>query len=129
MLNKKEMKTAKQKLRSQADQIWFLKAMELYADEFGGVACEICGDRATQIHHFFRKSSHPNLRYCFENGIPICVKCHAKITFQDPKTLEEIIINGRGKKWHKNLLKMANQKLKPSSLNVKYYETILQRLS
>ena len=121
--------TNKQKLRNKADKLWFQKGMEGFADDFGGVACEICGDKATQGHHFFRKSSHPILRYSFENFIPLCVKCHSKITFQDPKIMEDIIIKNRGRKWYNKLLKKAKEKPKSGYLTIKYYEDIIKKLN
>ena len=39
-----------------------------------------CGSRKSlQVHHIFKWSTYPHLRYNIDNGITLCAKCHKKI--------------------------------------------------
>jgi len=39
-------------------------------------SCIVCGNPVSCLHHYFPKRSAGNLRYNFDNGIPLCQSCH-----------------------------------------------------
>lgn len=38
--------------------------------------CLLCNNPVSCLHHYYPKSSSGNLRYNFDNGIPLCQSCH-----------------------------------------------------
>ena len=85
-----EMKKPKKKaiikrLQNTADRLWYA-----YCKKRDGV-CQIgkwfpahCKrDMVTQVHHIFSDSKHHNICYDVENGITLCLSCHAAISFGD----------------------------------------------
>jgi len=38
--------------------------------------CMMCGGQASQLHHFFSKKSHANIRFEPNNHCPLCFGCH-----------------------------------------------------
>lgn len=38
--------------------------------------CILCGGEANQVHHYYHKSSHGNVRFNPDNHCPICYACH-----------------------------------------------------
>ena len=121
--------TNKQKLKTKADKLWFQKGMEGLADDFDVVKCQICDDNAYCLHHFYYKSNYGHLRYDFDNAVPLCKKHHFLLHHQDPKKIEDMIIQERGKKWFNRLKKKAYQRPKSSYLTIKYYEDIIKKLN
>lgn len=94
----------KQRLRNEADKIWYEKHLE--------ENCEICGcSEHLQVHHFYYKSSYGHLRYNDNNAITLCRGCHFILHHQDPKKIEEKIIAQRGNRWFKSLQKKSREKL------------------
>ena len=69
--------------------------------------CQSCGRRATQGHHYFFKGTYPHLKYDTDNCVPLCLSCHSKLHFKDPKGAEKDIIKTKGIKWLKALEKKA----------------------
>ena len=96
----------KKKLRKEADDLWKLACLKKYGDR-----CELCG-RAFGItaHHFYYKGSVGHLRYEINNGVILCAPCHCKLHFQDPKLVESLIIDKRGRRWYNKLKKKAEEK-------------------
>ena len=92
----------KRKLTLQADRLWFNALIKSQ--------CEVCGARAIQVHHFYYKGSYGHLRYDLDNGISICQGCHFVLHNQDPKKIEERIIEKRGQKWLNNLKKKSQER-------------------
>ena len=41
-----------------------------------GFTCMMCGKVANQIHHYFPKGGHGNVRFDPDNHCPICFGCH-----------------------------------------------------
>lgn len=115
------MKNKKAQLRGKADKLWF---QALLKDN-----CEICGKIAVQCHHFYRKSTYGHLRYDRENGVSLCKGCHFLAHHQDPKKIEEKIIEIRGQKWYKALQKKSRLKPKPSYQTISYYEEQIKLLT
>lgn len=91
-------KSTKKNLEAKAKKLWTELALKKWGEK-----CEICGAKATQIHHYIPKGSNRLLKYDIENAVPLCQSCHYKIHFS-PKPgevarLVEIIRKKRGKKW------------------------------
>ena len=96
------MKNPKVSLRNKADNLW----SKAYLKE----RCEVCGsDYCLQAHHFYYKSSSGHLRYTKENHITLCRRCHFVLHSQDPKKIEDIIIDKRGEKWHNELREKSKE--------------------
>ena len=108
-------------LRSKADKLWYQKCLETY-----GSSCEICWEKAVQVHHFYRKGSYANLRYNILNGVPLCTKCHFRIHHQDNR-LEDKIRDYMGEGWYSEL--KALSKKKPESFQtIGWYNEIIKEL-
>jgi len=112
------MKT-KSQLRRKADKLWYLKCLR--------PKCEVCGNVATQVHHFFAKGMYSRLRYNLANGISLCKSCHFRHHNGDP-TIHQIIIKKRGEGWYKKLKRIAKKSPSPNYLTKKYYEEIIKKL-
>ena len=96
--------------RSKAEKLWALKHVKEY--------CEVCGGSPVSVHHFYYKGSFPHLRYDEDNGITLCIKCHAKLHFRDPKLVNPFIVEARGQEWF--------ERLQEKSMNPpKYFKTCL----
>ena len=113
----KKVKNKKTQLMKQADHLWFDILMK--------PICEVCGGIACSVHHYYYKGSFAHLRYDLENGIPICISCHYKIHFKDPKPWEEIIENKRGKEWT-DRMELKSKNRQSSFKTVKYYEDTIE---
>jgi len=113
---------SKKKLRGIADRLWYQIGM------LNHPYCEVCSLPAHQIHHFFYKGSCGSLRYDLDNGIGLCMHCHSLLHFKDPKMIESIIIEKRGRKWYEELLLKA-RKLETYYKNVQWYKDHIERLT
>ena len=69
--------------------------------------CLICGGEYSCLHHFVKKSRSTALRYDFENGIPICVKCHSAIHQGKDDTRTARIAYIKGEEWLDRLTEKA----------------------
>jgi len=115
------MENPKAKLRGQADKLWYEKYLK--------DRCEVCGEGGIlQAHHFYYRSSFSILRYSEENHITLCRKCHFVLHHQDPKKVEEKIIEKRGGAWYHKIKKKAKEKPKPGYLTMDYYRQVLEKL-
>lgn|GEM_PF-1993920 len=111
----------KKRLRSKADKLWF----NLYLKE----RCEVCGSTdGLQGHHFYYKKSYPHLRYDPDNHITLCKRCHFLLHHQDPKKIENKIIETRGKRWYNKLTKKAQQSLS-SFQTIEWYKENIERMT
>lgn len=112
----------KRRLRSKADRLWYQQCIEWY-----GELCEVCGQIAHHIHHFFPKGNYGFLRYDIENGVPICNRCHHRHHFIGDPTIHQAIIENRGQEWYKSLVKKS--KIRPTSyMTIKWYKDNIKRL-
>ena len=109
----------KQQLKRKALRLWF----EAYIQP----DCEICPNKAVQLHHFFYKQNYPYARYLESNGISLCKACHFVLHHQDPKTIEEKIIAKRGNKWLRELKEQRDTRPKLFD-SIMYYEKIIEGL-
>jgi 5-methylcytosine-specific restriction endonuclease McrA len=60
--------------------------------------CLVCGKPMSCLHHYFPKSTAGNLRYHWNNLIPICQGCHFKLHNGDPR-IQNTINEVKGKDW------------------------------
>lgn len=112
---------AKKRLRSVADQLWFEKNLK--------ENCEVCSSPVyLQVHHFYYKSSYGHLRYDNNNAVTLCRKCHFVLHHQDPKKVEEKIIDARGKVWHRRIQKESRKTL-ANYQNMAYYKNAIKKLN
>lgn len=95
-------KTKKQRLRSKADKLFYEHNLQLQ--------CEVCGKRATQVHHFFPKGMYGHLRYDDDNGISLCQGCHFSHHHKGDPKIQQKIIKKRGMKWFNKLLKKSQER-------------------
>jgi len=104
---KRKKKTNKQILQTETNKVWITKCVEKWGNK-----CSVCGEPATQVHHYIPKSRNGLLRYDIQNGIPICQKCHYKIHFSSkPSEVHRIIEKirqVRGKEWCKYIDRVEN---------------------
>ena len=113
-------RTTKQKLRSQADRLWFIAVFKKY-----GNRCELCGDTANQAHHFYPKGLYPALRYEIANGIPICMKHHFLHHHRADPSIHLLIRQSRGKAWIDKLEKKRNKQI---TWTVQLYNDTINKL-
>ena len=114
------MRSKKQKLRSQADKLFFQRCIEKTP------FCIICGKLAQQVHHFFPKGSFGYLRYNLNNGVSLCMGCHFILHHKDP-TLSVRIVEKKGKRWYNKLKSQADEK-HYSFQTIKWYQDNLEKL-
>jgi 5-methylcytosine-specific restriction endonuclease McrA len=88
----------KTRLRKKADELAWAISIKKF-----GIDCEICNEPMEDVHHCYRKGTHPNLRYDFDNLSIVCRKCH---DMPDAIILDELE-KKRGKAWRKRLDKKA----------------------
>ena len=92
--------------------------------------CEVCGSTfILQAHHFYYRSSYAHCRFLKDNHITLCRRCHFLLHHQDPKKIEEQIIQKRGQKWLKTLQKMAYKRPKPSFETIGYYQNRIEAIN
>jgi len=95
--------------------------------------CETCGERNEVGHHFIRKRACADLRYDFENIVPLCTSCHTKHHMDSP-CLNVAITRIRGDAWHDRLERLrleAHGRLNTSEqtkTNIGYYLEIIEML-
>ena len=111
-------------LRKQADSLWVRVAIKLY-----GQNSIISGAPASDEHHFFPKGQYGHLRYNEKNACPLTRGEHLAHHFKGDPTIHQRIIDIRGKKWYNQLLKLAQEKQKPSYANVGWYKSHIERLT
>ena len=70
-----------------------LKQWAVKVKERDGYTCQLCGETDRTIleaHHMKHRSKFPELQFDFNNGITLCLKCHALQHVNDPKSLRLI---------------------------------------
>ena len=70
-----------------------LKQWAVKVKERDGYTCQLCGETDRTIleaHHMKHRSKFPELQFDFNNGITLCLKCHALQHTDDPKSLRLI---------------------------------------
>jgi 5-methylcytosine-specific restriction endonuclease McrA len=116
---------SKKYLRNKCDKI----CKELALKKANG-KCLVCGSTfGVTAHHYFYRSSCSHLRFDLDNLIVLCMKCHARLHFRDPKLVEAQIIAKKGEKWLSELTNKALEKQKSSYQSLSYYQNILDKLN
>ena len=113
----------KKKLEKEADILWHKRVLEEY-----GETCTFCNNEAYCGHHFYFKGNYPNLRYYIPNGIPICQCCHYKLHKNDPKEMEDIVRERRGKEWQEDIKNEAKKSI-IGTRTLAHYEEIIKILT
>lgn len=70
-----------------------LKQWAVKVKERDGYTCQLCGETdktVLEAHHMKHRSKFPELQFNFNNGITLCLKCHALQHTDDPKSLRLI---------------------------------------
>jgi len=66
--------------------------------------CQLCGENSNkkliEAHHIKSRKDFPELQFNFDNGISLCLKCHAIQHVNDPKALQ--LINYKINKYYKS---------------------------
>ena len=122
---KKSKLTTQQKitrLRNKADRLYQEVGRKRYED----VGCLVCDEEYSCLHHYFPKSTCSALRYNFENGINIGVKCHYRIHSSDDPSINNAILKEKGFEWLERLEAIKRDvQIKPS---IKYYKSVIAEL-
>lgn len=118
MAKRNPIKTA----RNKADKLWQIAVIKEY-----GETCEVCGQPTGPPHHFFPKGMANSLRYHIPNGVPLCPGCHTAHHLSGDPTINEQIIENRGRKWY-NRLKLIKRD-KEVKANLGWYREHIKRLS
>jgi hypothetical protein len=108
-------------LRNKADKLY----QEIGRQVFGSKGCLICHGEYSCLHHFIPKSCSTHLRYDFQNGIPICCKCHLRIHSSPDPTISVKIKDIMGQDWFNRLSAIRGKQIKVSK---SYYLDIIDTL-
>ena len=118
------MKNPKQKLREEADELF----KQIVLTRHNSI-CEVCrGKWKITAHHYYYRSSASHLRYDLDNGICLDAHCHFLLHHQDPKLIEDKIIEIRGRKWLNKLKKKEQNRPQGTFLTLQYYKDKLKEL-
>lgn len=120
MLQKPKKPKSKAYFRRKADKL----LQELVHSTYD--YCLVCGKPVTAGHHYFPKSTAGNLRYHWENIIPLCQGCHFSLHNSNP-SIQNAINAIKGKEWLENLEIAKRNFLKCDTLS--YYREICEKLS
>jgi len=113
------MKNKNKLLRAEADKLWREVVIKKYGDK-----CEVCGKPAIHCHHFYPKGLFSHLRFDIENGVPLCFHCHFSRHHKGDPTVNETIIEKRGKEWYNKLKEKAQEKHRSYQTTGYYYDII-----
>jgi hypothetical protein len=112
------MKTKRSTLINKADKTIQELGRQVYQK------CLVCGKPMSCLHHYFPKSSAGNLRYHWENLIPLCVGCHFSHHNGNPE-IHNTINRIKGTKWLNALRKKKALYLKQ---DLNYLKGIIENL-
>jgi len=120
------MANRKRYLEATAKKLWIELALKVWGEK-----CEICGNRATVVHHYIPKGRSKLLKHDIKNAVPLCQSCHYKIHFSsspgEVHRLVEIIRKKRGKKWRDYIDAKEKEKL-GGFYGVHYLEEVVENL-
>ena len=89
-------------------------------------SCEVCGKPVSCGHHYYPKSTAGNLRYDWDNIIPICQGCHFRHHNGFPE-IHNRINEKRGQEWLDRLEWKKHQFVKCDT--VRYYKEMCEKLN
>lgn len=118
-LKKRVKVKSKSYYRNKADKIIQELGREMYKK------CLVCDNKQTVMHHYYPKSSAGNLRYHWENLIPLCQGCHFRLHNSDPR-IQNAINKTKGQDWLDDLNEAKKQFIKCDT--VSYYKDIINKL-
>jgi len=95
MISKKSVRA----LEKQADKLYQLKLIRLKPQS------AVSGQPTEVIHHFIYKSQSNNLRYDYDNGVPLTNKEHARHHLSGDPEIVARIIEYYGMEWFEDLQK------------------------
>jgi len=108
-------------LRNKADRLTQIEGKRRYSK------CLICGKPNQVLHHFVPKSVSSNLRYDWENLIPLCNGCHMRLHQSGDPDYEQRIIKARGgSEWYEKLRKRGREIIK---VNREYFTKVIEKLT
>lgn len=87
--------------------------------------CLVCGGKMTALHHYYPKSTAGNLRYHWNNLIPLCQGCHFRLHNGDPR-IQNTINEKKGKRWLEDLNYEKKRFVKCDTME--YYKNMLEKL-
>jgi len=100
------MKTPKQKLQAENNELWKQVCLNRYGDR-----CLLTGVSPITFHHFYAKGSYGHMIYEIENGVPLSQSLHYSLHFTNRRTqIEEEIKRARGKEWSDEMYAMSKEK-------------------
>jgi 5-methylcytosine-specific restriction endonuclease McrA len=118
MVNKsKKIKPAT--LRNKADRL--LQELGRYSYD----RCAVCGGEYSCLHHFIPKSLCSNLRYDWDNLVPVCHGCHFSFHTKDDPAIYEGMVNWLGLE---RMGRLKEKRKKPVKTDSKYYGDIIDDL-
>ena len=97
---------------------------DFYRDKFPKRRCEVCGGQYQVIHHHNEKSKSNAGRFCEDNFVFLCHKCHAKIIFGDNNVVATYSVR-RGMDWVKRMEVL--KKVPKQSYTKKELEGIIEK--
>jgi len=108
------------RLRNKADKLYQVKLIEKKPRSV------VSGEPTEVIHHYIRKSQSNNLRYDYENGIPLTNKEHCQLHLSGDPDIIARILKANGQEWHDDL--QARRRI-PQKLNKSYLEEKINELN
>ena len=87
--------------------------------------CLVCNKPMSCLHHYYPKSTAGNLRYNWNNLIPLCQGCHFRLHNGDPR-IQNVINEEKGKEWLEDLDAEKRRFIKCDS--VAYYKNMVEKL-
>ena len=106
-------------LRAKADRLYQLKLIrENPYSIVSGLPTQV-------IHHFVPKSLSNNLRYDWDNGVPLTNSEHFKHHTQGDSSIDNDIREAMGKEWYDDLQKRRRE---PVRINKGYLKGIIEGL-
>ena len=87
--------------------------------------CLVCNKPSSCLHHYYPKSTAGNLRYNFNNGVPLCAGCHFRHHNGFPEIQNQINFI-KGEDWLSNLKEERKNYIKCDTIG--YYKDKIAEL-
>jgi hypothetical protein len=116
----KKKKTTATSLRKEADRLYQQILIRLKPKSI------VSNEPTEVIHHYIPKSQSNNLRYDFDNGVPLTNKEHDRHHLSGDPSIVATIIERMGFKWNEKL--QARRRI-PCRLDRAYLEVVMKKLN
>jgi len=131
-MTSKQERNLKKELKAEADRVWHRCCLKMWGNICFFDKSEKKANGHIKIvkhsHHLFPKGGgYGWLRYCIEIGVPICWPCHNKLEQGGDKSMQEQIIEIRGKVWFDKIKKMISDR-KTSFETISWYAENIIRM-